>query len=142
MASSQYEHADPDVKAIIVRLNHAYATLLTMLSLPGMMGIANDVNAIVFKDKDGNAYKTLQDASGASTLAENSVVIIDSSGRATSNASFKFDSANARITFPLPFTLAFGDQDTNGSIRIRITTDGIYFGKRVAGAWEEVDFLA
>lgn len=136
---SQYEHADPDRKSLTIQINHTYANVLTML-LAGMIGIANDRNAIVFKDKDGNAYKTLQDASGDAVMAEGSIPYIDSSGRATNNTGFKIDFTNARIVFPLPFTLGFGDQDTNGSMRIRVTTDGIWFGKREAGTWTEAEF--
>ena len=139
--SSEFEVSSPDVKALVTHLNHPYATLITKLT-ECMLGIANDRNAIVFVDKDSNVYKTLQDASGDAVLAENSIVIIDSAGRATANASFKFNSSDARIEFPLPFTLAFGDQDTNGSMRIRVTTDGFYFGKRVAGVWDEMEMLA
>lgn len=141
MANSEYEHADPDRKALVIRVNHAYATLITMLTA-GMSGIANDLNALVFKDKDGNTYKTLQDSTGAATIPENSVIFADANGQATYDSDVKIDITNARIEFPLPFTLAFGDQDTNGSMRIRVTTDGIYLGKRVAGVWDEMDFLA
>ena len=138
--ASEFEHASPDVKALVVHLNHPYATLITKLT-EGMLGIANDHNALVFVDKDGNQYKTLQDATGDAIIPENSVLFADSLGRATYNASVKIDISNARIEFPLPFTLAFGDQDTNGSYRIKVESGGIYFGKRVAGVWEEMSFL-
>jgi hypothetical protein len=139
--ASEYEHASPDVKALVVRMNDPYATLITKLT-EGMMGIANDRNAIVFADKDGNFHKTFQDSTEDGVIPENSVVFVDSDGKATYDTGFKIDIANARIEFPLPFTLAFGDQDTNGSMRIRVTTDGIYFGKRVAGVWNEAEMLA
>lgn len=141
MANSEFEHADPDRKVLAIQVNHAYATLVTMLSA-GMMGIINDYPGILFIDKDGNTHKTLQDSTEGASIPENSVIFANSDGKATYNASFKFDSSNARIEFPLPFTLAFGDQDTNGSIRIRVTTDGIYFGKRISGSWDEVNLVA
>jgi hypothetical protein len=141
MANSEFEHADPDRKVIGIQINHTYATLLTMLSA-GMMGVINDYPGVLFVDKDGNPHKTLQDSTGAASIPVNSVIFADTSGKATYNTDFKFDASNARIEFPLPFTLAFGDQDTNGSMRIRITTDGIYFGKRVSGSWSEVNLIA
>ena len=139
MGASEFEHSSPDKKIFGVQVNHAYATLIGMIA-EGMIGIANDRNALVFEDKDGNQHKTLQDSTGDAVIPENSVVIIDSGGKATYNGSFKFDATNARIEFPLPFTLAFGDQDTNGSLRIRIAETGIYFGHRVSGAWKEIPF--
>lgn len=138
--SSEYEHASPDKKVFMVQMNDPYATLITKL-VEGMIGIANDRNAMVIVDKDGNQYKTLMDSSGDGIIPENCIAFVDDSGLVTYNSNFKFDSTNARIQFPLPFTLAFGDQETNGSIRIRIATTGIYFGHRTAGVWEEAPLL-
>jgi hypothetical protein len=134
--NSEYEHADPDFKDLTIQVNGTYANLITML-LPAMLGIVNEHKAIVFIDKDGDPHKTMQDSTGDGTIPVNSVIFANSDGRATFNSGFKFDATNALIQFPLPFTLAFGDQETNGSMRIRITDAGFWFGKRINGAWSE-----
>jgi hypothetical protein len=139
--ASEFEHVSPDEKALIIHLNHPYSTLITKVS-EGMLGIANDLNAIVAVDKDGNTFKTFQDSTGASSIPEDSIVVADANGQATYNDEFKIDFTNALIQFPLPFMLAFGNQSTNGSMRIKVETTGISFGKRVAGIWEEVSLTA
>jgi hypothetical protein len=139
--ASEFEHVSPDEKALVIHLNNPYSTLITKVS-EGMLGIANDLNAIVAVDKDGNSFKTFQDSTGASSIPEDSIVVADANGQATYNAEFKIDFTNALIQFPLPFTLAFGNQSTNGSMRIKVASTGISFGKRVAGIWEEVSLTA
>ena len=139
--ASEYEHGSPDVKALVVHMNEPYTTLISKLT-ECMLGIANDVNAIVVKDKDGNAHKTVMDSTEDGVIPENSIVFIDSDGKATYDSDFSVDISSALIQFPLPFTLAFGDQSSDGSMRIRVTTDGIYFGKLVTGSWNEVSLTA
>lgn len=132
---SQFEKEGAD-KVYSIAQNNTAALIIANLAAC-MWAIANDRKAWFFADKDGNVHKTLQDASGDGIIAQNSVIIANSDGQATSNANFQFDATNAILKLPFPFTLAFGDQSTNKSMRIRITSDGFFFEKRESGAWVE-----
>lgn len=96
--------------------NQAMATLLTAIGAC-MFGVANDRNAWVFADNEGNPYKAM-------------------CGEATDDSNFTFTETVMQL--PLPFTLAFGDQTADGSIRIAITTNSVAFEKRVSGSWVEL----
>lgn len=138
---SLHEQSGAD-KVFAVLPNNTYAEIVASNLGAAQIAVATNVQALIFWDHLGNMCKTLQDASGASTIPEDSIIHADSTGKATSDTMFKFDATNARLQLPaVPFTIAFGDQDADGSLRIRATADGFYFGKRVSGAWDESEIL-
>ena len=96
--------------------NQAMATLLAAIGAC-MFGVANDRNAWVFADNDGNPYKAM-------------------CGTPTDDSNFTFTETIMQL--PLPFTLAFGDQSSDGSMRIAVTTNSIAFEKRISGSWVEL----
>lgn len=81
------------------------------------IGIANDRNAIVAADNEGNAFKTM-------------------CGTATDDSNFTFTETIMQL--PIPFTLAFGGQTTEGSKRIRVATTGVFVESYESGSWVEL----
>ena len=81
------------------------------------IGLANDRNAIVAADNEGNPFKAL-------------------CGTATDDSNFTFTTLVMQL--PLPFTLAFGNQATSGAKRIRVTSGGVYFETYNGVAWFEM----
>ena len=122
-------------KRYVPAANQVYATLL-LNAAACLFGIATDRKAWVFCDDEGSMFKTLQDSSGDGTIPENSVLLADANGRATNDTNLTYDGTT--FQFPLPLTLAFGDQSTNGSMRIRVATEGVFFEKRISGTWTEL----
>lgn len=122
-------------KRYVPAANQTYAVLLENKAAC-LFGIVNDRKAWAFCDTDGEIYKTLQDSSGDGTIPEDSVLLADANGRATNDANLKY--TGTTFHFPLPITFEFGDQSVDGSRRHRITTDGDFFEKRVAGNWVEL----
>lgn len=96
--------------------NAAMATLVAAIGAC-MFGIANDRKAWVFADNEGTPFKAM-------------------CGTPTDDSNFTFTETVMQL--PLPFTLAFGDQAADGSMRIAVTTNSIAFEKRVSGSWVEL----
>jgi hypothetical protein len=104
-----------------------------------LWAIANDLQAWIFADSNGVVHKTLQDASGSGSIPNTSVIVADATGKATNVANVTVTSA--RIRFPMPFNIEFGDQTTNGSVRIVATSGSLKIQKLVSGSWyDAVEF--
>ncbi len=85
--------------------NNTLAAIIAAIA-SDQIAIANDRNAIIHTDNEGNACKTM-------------------SGEATDDDNFTFTSTAMKL--PLPFTFELGNQTTVGSKRIRITDSGVFF---------------
>lgn len=96
--------------------NNTMAILLAAIGAC-QWGIANDRNAFVGADNEGNKFKAM-------------------CGEATDDSNFTF--TETMMQLPIPFTLAFGDQAADGSMRIVVTTNSIAFEKRISGSWVEL----
>ena len=96
--------------------NNTLAAIIAAIA-SNQIAIANDRNAIIHTDNEGNACKTM-------------------SGEATDDDNFTFTAIDMQL--PLPFTFKFGDQTSNGSMRFTITTDNFKFEKRISGSWVEL----
>lgn len=119
--------------------NNTYALVAAELG-PCVVAIANNLQALMFADSSGNVCKTLQDASGNSTIPENSVIVANSTGKATSVVGATMTST--RIRFPMPFNIEFGDQTTNGSVRMVVTSGKIVFQKLSSGNWVDMQEIS
>lgn len=97
--------------------NNALATIRAAIA-SNQIAIANDHNALIHTDNEGNACKTM-------------------SGEATDDDNFTFTETIMQL--PLPFTLGFGPQTTAGSKRIRVTDAGVFFETTADGTnWVEM----
>lgn len=93
-----------------------------------------------------NSDKVFNDVYKILNTLDGSVTVINSGGVAfpkvlydANNApAIDCDNASSTVNFPIPTTLAFGNQATDGSIRIVINTTGISFEKRDSGSWVEM----
>lgn len=93
-----------------------------------------------------NSDKVFNDVYRILNTLDGSVTIINSGGVAfpkvlynsSNTPTIDCDNSSGIINFPIPSTLAFGDQSTNGSMRIVVSTSGISFEKRSSGSWVEM----
>ncbi len=128
---NQYDKAGADKKYLVLA-NNTYAAIAAEIG-PCLLAISNNRQALMFTDNSNNICKTLQDSSGDGVLPDESVLIADSTGKATSITGL---GANATaFKFPIPFNLEFGDQTVDGSVRFVVTTTGITIQRRVSSAW-------
>ncbi len=128
---NQYDRPGAD-KQYMTFPNNTYAAIAAEIG-PALIAIANNLQALMFTDNSGNICKTLQDASGNGSIPENSVIVANATGKATNVTGATM--TTARIRFPMPFNIEFGDQTTDGSIRIVATSGVLKIQKLVSGSW-------
>lgn len=76
--------------------NYTYANLA--LDLPILsMGLATDLNKLVYRNSIGNMYKIMVDASGSSNTPQNRVFYADVNGSATASTNFTFNGTDLYI---------------------------------------------
>jgi hypothetical protein len=135
--NNSYDKAGAD-KQYAIAANNTYAAIAAEIG-PCLWAIANDLQALIFADSNGVVHKTLQDASGSGSIPNTSVIVADATGKATNIANVTVTSS--RIRFPMPFNIEFGDQTTNGSVRIVATSGSLKIQKLVSGSWyDAVEF--
>jgi|SRR5574344_84960 hypothetical protein len=112
--------------------NNTYAAIAAEIA-PEVVAIANNLQSLVFADNNGVVCKTLQDASGNGSIPNGSIIVANSTGKATNITGATMTGTYAR--FPLPFNLEFGDQTVDGSVRIVIASNSLKIEKRQSGSW-------
>ncbi len=128
---NEYDKPGAD-KQYLVLANNTYAAIAAEIG-PALITIANNLQALVFTDKDNVIHKTLQDASGAGTIPNESILVANSTGKATSITGVKIDTSALKL--PIPFNIEFGSQTTDGSVRFVVTTTDIAIQRRIGGVW-------
>jgi len=85
--------------------NYSYADIVASMENLKIK-IASTLQRVCWKDSAGTTHKLLEDASGASALTQNTVLIVNSSGQATSSAKFTHNltSGNTAIGGDLAIT--------------------------------------
>lgn len=83
--------------------NYAYSLMPSNLPVLSM-GLATDVNRLVYKNSSGTLYKILNDASGAANTPQGRLFYADASGSAGSSANLSFDGTRLSITGKLSLT--------------------------------------
>lgn len=131
---NQYDRPDAD-KEYLTLANSTYAAIAAEIG-PALIAIANNLQALVFTDSSGNICKTLQDASGNGSIAENSLIVANSTGKATGVNGATM--TTARIRFPMPFNIEFGDQVSDGSVRIVVTSGKLVFQRLLSSSWIDI----
>lgn len=137
MGASVFEKTGSD-KVYFTAINKTYANLLLTLGA-AKLAVATDKDAFVFMDDAGDPHKCLTDSSGSTNLVNKTIIYVDANGHATSDSEFFFDKAATEIRLPAPpFTLNFGNPATDGTIRLRIATTGLFVEIRESAAWREL----
>lgn len=134
---NQYDRSGAD-KQYMTFPNNTYAAIAAEIG-PALVAIANNLQALVFTDSSGNVCKTLQDASGAGSIPENSLLVADADGKATGVTDATITSA--RVRFPMPFNIEFGDQTSDGSVRVVVTSGKIVFQRLLSSVWIDMGEL-
>lgn len=132
---NQYDRPGAD-KEYLTFPNNTYAAIAAEPLGPAVLAIANNLQALLFADASGNICKTLQDASGNGSIAENSLIVANSTGKATGVNGATM--TTERIRFPMPFNIEFGDQVSDGSVRIVVTSGKLVFQRLLSSSWIDI----
>jgi hypothetical protein len=118
--------------------NNTYAAIAAEIA-PEVVAIANNLQSLVFADNNGVVCKTFQDASGNGSIPNGSIIVANSTGKATNITGATMTGTYAR--FPLPFNLEFGDQTVDGSVRVVVTSGKIVFQRLLSSVWIDMGEL-
>jgi hypothetical protein len=135
---NQYDRPGAD-KQYLTFANNTYAAIAAEIG-PALIAIANNLQALVFTDNNGVVCKTLQDASGNGSLPDGSVIVANSTGKATNIAGAT--ATATRIRFPMPYNIEFGDQTTDGSVRMVVTAGKIVFQRLLSSSWIDMQEIS